>query len=854
MFVLRMRDARALLPLAILLATLLAIGPAGALAQQEDPSGGPMPEPGGAPAGGDPFGGVGGGGVDPFGGDPFGGGAADPFGGGDPFAAPRPASPPPRLALRKPKKRFPASDMVVDAALAQRVTLGFIETPLKDVLDHISNVTKTNIDADVRALNDVGIGTDTPITFRVEKMRLESALRHMLRELDLVHLPRDGRLIITTAEEAEDELTTQVYPVKRLLWPSDPLIDDEEPDTDSLIDVITCTIRPTTWEEVGGPGSTEPFGATLAISQSHRVHQEIRQLLAALEKAIHLAETAGDKPPKAIRVPQLQGDEAKIEKALEKPIELEFIETPLEDVMQFVARKMDINVRIEARALDDVGLGSDTPITRSIKDVSLESALRSVMRELDLTFVIRDDALVITTPEEAESELLTRIYPVADLVFVVGDDDDDFLAGNHSPWAEADYDSLIDLITTTVRPTAWDSVGGPGNIDAYRGCLVFSQTEEVFQEIDTLLAGLRKLAAQHRQFPRRVLKKPTSIDEVLHPRVAGHRARLVEEVGMIGFQKTSLEDVADLIAEKTGVPIQIDRRALEDVGVDSKTRLSATLGGETLAQALRRVLRPLDLSWTLRDEVVLITTPEEAESALITKLYPVRDLVLDEDYDPRDPLALDFTLIDVIESTVDAETWDRVGGAGSVESMSHPVVVLVISQTEQTHEKVAGLLAQLRSARAVQKDAEAGETGDAQRPEKGDKKVLTNKQGQRLYLKVYQLAETQKLEHTGESSKELAAVIEELVEPASWKSDDKYYLRAVTGSIIVRHTKQTHRKIHRLLSELDALHRPGIGGLGSGGVSAFGSAGGACNGGNDSGGGGLGGGKSGASGLSGGVF
>ena len=30
--------------------------------------------------------------------------------------------------------------------------------------------------------------------------------------------------------------------------------------------------------------------------------------------------------------------------------------------------------------------------------------------------------------------------------------------------AQADFDALIELITSTVKPTTWDTVGGPGSI------------------------------------------------------------------------------------------------------------------------------------------------------------------------------------------------------------------------------------------------------------------------------------------------------------------------------------------------------------------------------------------------------
>jgi hypothetical protein len=39
--------------------------------------------------------------------------------------------------------------------------------------------------------------------------------------------------------------------------------------------------------------------------------------------------------------------------------------------------------------------------------------------------------------------------------------------GGQGGGTQADFQSLIDLITTTVRPTSWDSVGGPGSISSF---------------------------------------------------------------------------------------------------------------------------------------------------------------------------------------------------------------------------------------------------------------------------------------------------------------------------------------------------------------------------------------------------
>jgi len=107
------------------------------------------------------------------------------------------------------------------------------------------------------------------------------------------------------------------------------------------------------------------------------------------------------------------------------------------------------------------------------------------------TSTISDGVLLISTPEEVESTLFTRIYDVADLV--VCRDEKDRLVD--------DYDGLIEVITATVFPTTWDEVGGPASIigDSFGSAkvLVISQTGESHEEIVEVLKKIRTIAAKY---------------------------------------------------------------------------------------------------------------------------------------------------------------------------------------------------------------------------------------------------------------------------------------------------------------------------------------------------------------------
>ncbi|MGO8690547.1 MAG: hypothetical protein ACLQLG_13070 [Thermoguttaceae bacterium] len=111
--------------------------------------------------------------------------------------------------------------------------------------------------------------------------------------------------------------------------------------------------------------------------------------------------------------------EKKIEAALKSPTQLEFAETPLTDVIDYLKDYHQIEIQLDKRALDDATIGTDTPVTKSVKGVSLQSALRLMLRELNLTYVIKDEVLLITTTEAAENMLTTRAYSVADLVIPI---------------------------------------------------------------------------------------------------------------------------------------------------------------------------------------------------------------------------------------------------------------------------------------------------------------------------------------------------------------------------------------------------------------------------------------------------
>jgi hypothetical protein len=80
-------------------------------------------------------------------------------------------------------------------------------------------------------------------------------------------------------------LSAKVYPVADLLVAADGSAGlGQLGDYQNLIEMITTSVEPTTWDEVGGRGSIQEFrnSRTLVISQTFAVHRQIERLLAAV--------------------------------------------------------------------------------------------------------------------------------------------------------------------------------------------------------------------------------------------------------------------------------------------------------------------------------------------------------------------------------------------------------------------------------------------------------------------------------------------------------------------------------------------------------------------------------------------
>ena len=200
--------------------------------------------------------------------------------------------------------------------------------------------------------------------------------------------------------------------------------------------------------------------------------------------------------------------EERIEKALARPMDLDFDEMPLKEVLATIQEMAKVPVIISVKKLEEAAINLETPVNFHLKGVSLKSALRLMLEELRLAYLIEDEVLKITTPEDTGSRLHVRVYDCRELLNLpetkIGPLQETLKvppplgSGGSSgapptPAAPTSRrkpvipNDLVGVVQGTVDPDCWEEVGGPGSAREYKGMLVVSQTSEVHGKLEKLL-------------------------------------------------------------------------------------------------------------------------------------------------------------------------------------------------------------------------------------------------------------------------------------------------------------------------------------------------------------------------------
>ena len=161
------------------------------------------------------------------------------------------------------------------------------------------------------------------------------------------------------------------------------------------------------------------------------------------------------------------------------PTTLDFIETPLQDVVDYLKDLHHIEIQLDDTAMDAAKVSADAPVTVNFKRVTLKKALHGILDKHGLSCVVADQVLLITTAKEAQQRWLVKAYRLKP---------DDAL--RIAPGAQPGGKAVAEKITATIAPKTWRPVGGgaiaPVSLGKY-DVLVVRQTFDVHWQIAGLL-------------------------------------------------------------------------------------------------------------------------------------------------------------------------------------------------------------------------------------------------------------------------------------------------------------------------------------------------------------------------------
>ena len=188
--------------------------------------------------------------------------------------------------------------------------------------------------------------------------------------------------------------------------------------------------------------------------------------------------------PAGMVIFQQTATEKRIREALELPATFDFLETPLEDVVEHVRNAHDVPILLDVASLPD----PDVVLTKTLQHTTLANSLFLLLDEHDLCYVVKRDTLLITSKHSAGllKNSSTRIYQVHDLI----------TAPNDPTAKQPDFASLIEIVTLAIRAEDWTDVGGTiGVVKPFTGpgllALVITHDEQGHREIEQLFQSLR---------------------------------------------------------------------------------------------------------------------------------------------------------------------------------------------------------------------------------------------------------------------------------------------------------------------------------------------------------------------------
>ncbi len=197
--------------------------------------------------------------------------------------------------------------------------------------------------------------------------------------------------------------------------------------------------------------------------------------------------------------------------------EANFSGVALGDAIDYIRDVTNANIHVNWNALEAAGVGKDTVVNLRLHSVPLKTILRLMLNEAGggtgLTYYVSDGVIEITTQELADKDLITRVYPIDDLIMDFpdpvppefniqataqtsgkggggGGSGQGIFSGNSASnnvqagtSSKERAEDLIKIIQDSIQPQVWKENGGTATIHFWNGSLIVTAPRSVHEAL-----------------------------------------------------------------------------------------------------------------------------------------------------------------------------------------------------------------------------------------------------------------------------------------------------------------------------------------------------------------------------------
>ena len=350
-------------------------------------------------------------------------------------------------------------------------------------------------------------------------------------------------------------------------------------------------------------------------------------------------------------------------------------------------------VHIDQRFVEEAGLSSDTAVTMNVSGVSFRDGLNVLCDNLGLDWMFNNEVILITSPSQAKAKGRIVVYDTSRLMR-----------------ADSSPDRIAQLVRTLVKGPQAPAMemgemmeigggGGPsrnrnsGNVFVHRTSLVIRGTEREHH----LIQGVLDMLVEHQKLAGEAGENPAALRKTSSRLHASKNSNNIDKAlsqdTTLEFLDSPISEVLEFLQDLHKIQFQLDYRSLEEDGLGGDTTVNQNLVGISLNSGLSLMLNELELTWSVKNDMVMIVNQSDAIRRPTIKAYYVSDLI-----SKQEPIG---GLQEIVMATMKSQQAPRFRRKGARPAADRRQVLgfqhtLFVAGTEEDHRRVDRLLGQLR--------------------------------------------------------------------------------------------------------------------------------------------------------------